>query len=163
MFKTKYLDRLISSARSEKLFLAGCALALFASACSSGGGDDDAGSLTRSVELEGQLERETPNADGTRDPIVGYQICSFGVCDTTDAKGKFEFFVAAPSKAQSVDFSVSGTNFATSISVPLRSSTVTLEVTLLKEEDKVGVELAEVEYNGVVDTEISNPGFNDGD
>lgn len=163
MFKINWLYRISNLAKKRQLFFACCSLAVVACACSGGGGDDNNGNLTRSVELEGQLERETPNADGTRDPIVGYQICSFGVCDITDAKGKFDFVVNAPNKAQSVDFSVTGTNFVTSISVPLRSSTVKLEVTLLKEEDKVGVELAEVEYNGVIDTEISNPGFNDGD
>ena len=144
------------------------------SACGGGGGSDSSPtpnppipnpgtSGPRNLTLKGNIENETLNSNGTRDPVVGYTVCSFGECSVSDAKGDFLFSTTAPAGADEIEYTVTGGSFLAKIEFPLRPRAEEVQATFLKPEGQNLLEIGVVAFDGVVDETISPAGFNDGD
>ena len=152
-------------------------IAFSITACSGGGGGDESSNGTdtptptptvsvggpRTLTLSGELERFTSNADGTRDKYMGYSICSFDGCGTTDANGHFLFNATAPTGAVGINYTVNGPAFSAIVGFPLRSGAREVNAIFLRIDGQNLISIGQVAFDGVVDATISPAGFNDGD
>jgi hypothetical protein len=149
-------------------------IALGIVACGGGGGDSDnsgnpAATPTpgvggpRTLTLHGEVERLTPNADGSRDRFAGYSICSFDECSTTNAEGEYLFSVTAPEGAVGISYTVSGPEFSAIVGFPLKATAEDVDADFFRVDGQNLLTIGKVAFDGVLDTSISPAGFNDGD
>lgn len=133
------------------------------SACGSSSSGTTSTIQAKSVRIRGELESKEIDAAGRRLRYVGYQVCSFGVCSTTDEAGIFLFSATLPSGAVGIEFSITGPEFNGIVGFPLSTNANEIEAIILRETGTNKLEIGQVLLDGVEDTTVTPGGFNDGD
>jgi hypothetical protein len=167
------MNCLIKNALSRKTpaLCVGASLSLFALLCGCGGGgsseitpvNQPPSSGSRSVDIAVTLETELADSNNRRAPFVGYRICAFSTCGTSNQAGETSFAVTVPQGAVGIEFTVSGPEFSGIIGFSLPRTAQDVDAILLRRANSSTLLVGQVKFNGVVDTSITPAGFNDGD